>query len=108
MKHGLRLINIDELKPHEQVDKRRLRDLVNKLEKTKTLKNPVVVEKETKIILDGHHRVEAFRIFKLKKIPAVLVSYKNSGVKVYFRRKRLLMEIVKKIALIIIVIFSYN
>ena len=95
-KYSLKLVDITTLKPHEKTDKKRLKKLLSKLRREKVLRNPVVVEKETKVILDGHHRVEAFRNLKLKRIPAILVDYNDIGVKVFFRRKELLMKIIKK------------
>jgi len=53
------------------------------------IKNPVIVDKEHRIILDGHHRVLALRALGYKKIPAILVNYRDNKILVISRKKRI-------------------
>ncbi|MEM1550822.1 MAG: ParB N-terminal domain-containing protein, partial [Candidatus Bathyarchaeia archaeon] len=39
------------------------------------LKKPIVVDETTKVIIDGHHRVEALRLLGCKRVPACCVDY---------------------------------
>ncbi len=73
----LKMVKMEKLKPHEDV----LPHLVDKLiedVKRRGLLHPVVVDKSTYVIIDGHHRVEALKRLGLEKIPALLVDYKSS------------------------------
>jgi L-serine kinase (ADP) len=73
---------IDSLIRHENVDKKKVATLVLELSKTRVLRKPIVVEKNTRIILDGHHRVEAFHILGFTEIPSFVVSYKDIHVEI--------------------------
>jgi len=96
MKKKIALLLINKLKPHEAVCQKRVLGLMGKIKKEGYLKNPVVVDKETLVILDGHHRLAALKKIGLKRIPAFLIDYKNSKVKVYLRRKELLTTLIKE------------
>jgi len=85
MKHSFKLIPIKKLKSHENINKNHLSEIIYKLRKERVLRNPIIVEKNHLVILDGHHRVNAFKKLGLKYIPASLISYNQ--VRVYLRRK---------------------
>ncbi len=70
----LKNIRIASLIPHEDVLESRVREIVEDI-KVRGLKYPIVVDRESRIIIDGHHRVEAFKRLGITKIPAVLVDY---------------------------------
>ncbi len=70
----LKNIRIASLIPHEDVIEERVREIVEEI-KVRGLRYPIVVDRESRIIIDGHHRVEAFRRLGLAKIPAILVNY---------------------------------
>ncbi|PIP62930.1 transcriptional regulator [Candidatus Roizmanbacteria bacterium CG22_combo_CG10-13_8_21_14_all_35_9] len=99
MRNKVVLLNINRLKPHEMVDKKRLSFLLERIKKDKYLKNPVVVEDKHLIILDGHHRVKALKHLRAKKIPAFLVNYKNDDIRVFLRKKLLLTKLIKNIVI---------
>jgi ParB-like chromosome segregation protein Spo0J len=90
------LIEINKLKPHEAVNSQHLRKLVSEIKKEGKLKNPVVVDKKSLVVLDGHHRLEALKILGCRKIPVFLVNYKSKEIRVYLRRKELLMKLIKE------------
>ncbi len=72
----LKSVRIDKLKPHEAT----LPELVDKVVddvRRRGLKYPIVVDSATYAIIDGHHRVEAFKRLGLRKIPALLIDYKS-------------------------------
>ncbi len=79
------LVNISQLKSHEEVNNNHLIDLLGIIKRDGFLKNPVVVEDKHFVILDGHHRVTVLKKLKVRKIPCQIVNYQT--VKVYLRRK---------------------
>lgn len=99
MKRKVLLVEIDKLRIHEKVDKSRVDELAGRIKNDGFLRNPVVVDSKTLVVLDGHHRLSALRRLNLKKIPVMLVDYLNGEVKVYLRRKELMMDLVKEAVL---------
>ena len=75
-------VKLNELNPHEQVIEENLRKVLKSLKIEKRLKEPVVVDEETKVILDGHHRVKAYEILGLREIPCRLVDYSSEEITV--------------------------
>lgn len=96
MKKSITLIDIDKLKSHEAIDFQRLGELVERIRRDGHLKNPIVVDRKSLVVLDGHHRLKALKILGCTKIPAFLVDYKSNNVRVYLRRKELIMELIKE------------
>ncbi len=66
-----RLAPIDTLKPHEQVDWRRVRLLAEDMARRLLVLRPIIVDRETRVIIDGHHRFEALRLLGAKRVPVV-------------------------------------
>jgi hypothetical protein len=60
------------------------------------IKNPVVVDQENFIILDGHHRVAALKQIGADKIPVYLVDYQNKNIRVTLRRKEFVFDDIKQ------------
>lgn len=93
----IKILTISELKPHEEVSRRRVLEVIKMIKKAGKFTEPILVEKNTFVILDGHHRVEAMKILGYKKIPAKLVNYVD--VSVSLRRKNLPSQIIKEVVL---------
>ena len=81
-------VEIRKLNPHEEVIKENLKEVLTSLKVEGRLKEPVIVDQETRVILDGHHRVKAFALLGLKKIPCKLVDYNSDEITVESRRNR--------------------
>ena len=96
MKKSITLIEINKLKSHEAIEQRRLAKLIVRIKKDGHLKNPIVIDRTSFVVLDGHHRLEALKVLGYKKIPAFLVDYKSKDVHVYLRRKGLIMKLIKE------------
>ena len=75
-------IKLTELRPHEEIEPVRLKDLKEEIRSDKILKKPIVVDRETMIILDGHHRYNSFKLLGLSKIPVHFVDYRSNIIKV--------------------------
>lgn len=73
---------IEELKEHEEIRPDYLEELKNEIMFDGILKMPIAVDKNTCIILDGHHRLHALKRLGCKKIPVVLVDYQSPEIEV--------------------------
>ena len=81
------IIKIKELKEHEEIRPEYLEELKNQIEQDGFLKDPIIVDKNTKIILDGHHRYKSLKQLGYSKIAAYFVDYNSSEIKVQSWRK---------------------
>jgi len=98
---GICMIDINELKGHECTLEEIVKELQEEIGRDGVLKRPIVVDEETLLILDGHHRVEVLRRLGCKKVPAVLVDYWDPSIMVFSwkKNKRISKEVVLKAAL---------
>ena len=80
-------VPLSKLKPHERFTEGRLRALMKLLKETGVQWFPVLVDNKDYIILDGHHRVEAFKRMGMKTVLARLVDYDSDDIEVCTRRK---------------------
>jgi ParB-like chromosome segregation protein Spo0J len=63
------------LRPHEDVDPERLDRLVLEIASAGTFYPPVLVDKKTRVILDGHHRWRASAQLGFTAVPCYAVDY---------------------------------
>jgi len=80
--NGIYFAKIRELKEHEKIDKIHLEKLKEEIKLDGILKIPIAVDKNTNIILDGHHRFHALKELKYSKIPVVFVDYRSPEIQV--------------------------
>ena len=59
-----------------------LENLAAEIRMDKALRHPVIVDKESFVVLDGMHRVAALKIINCKRVPACLVNYKSPSISV--------------------------
>ena len=76
------MARIDRLKEHEEVDEKRLERLLKEIAFTGVLKRPIMVDRNTGVIIDGHHRFNAIKRLGYQKIPAVFIDYQSAGIQV--------------------------
>ena len=69
-----------DLIPHEQIKKSRVSELIKRIKKEKVFTTPIIVDKKSMVIIDGHHRYHAAHMLKLKKIPCVLIDYSSPNI----------------------------
>ncbi|MBO3755121.1 MAG: ParB N-terminal domain-containing protein [Candidatus Brockarchaeota archaeon] len=81
----LTLIPLLLLKPHESVDLKILEELVKSIKTDSVLKKAIAVDRNTRIILDGHHRVKALELIGCSKAPCLLVDYSSPRIVVLSR-----------------------
>ena len=77
----LKCVKISKLKPHEATIPDLVENIIDDLRR-RGLKYPIIVDSSTYVIIDGHHRVEAFKKLGLEKIPALLIDYRSDIVTV--------------------------
>ena len=56
-----KIMGINTVLPHEQIHEDALLELLNQIKKDGKLLRPIAIDKNTKIIIDGHHRTEALK-----------------------------------------------
>lgn len=63
------------LKPHEEVQPERVRELRAQFEASGHVDLPLLVDRVTGTILDGHHRFTVGQVLGLDRMPALLFNY---------------------------------
>lgn len=76
------LIEIDRLYLHEETIPELLDALTDEIEEEGVLQDPVIVERENLVVLDGMHRVKALKRLGCRLIPVCLVDYDSPEIKV--------------------------
>jgi hypothetical protein len=75
------VVGIDEVKPHEETIPSLLSQLTAEIRRDGILRNPIVVDRESLVILDGMHRLAALKSLGCLRIPVCLVEYSSPFVK---------------------------
>ncbi len=99
MKQTIIFADIHKLIAHERVDRGRFIEVRRLLRKEGVVRRPVIVDRRSHVILDGHHRVRALRELGAKRVPVCYVQYQSAVVRVYLRKKELLMRLLKQAVL---------
>lgn len=79
----LKVLPICLLKAHEQVDPVYLKALAEDIRSSGLLRKAILVDRESYVILDGHHRVKALELLGCKKVPCILVNYSEPNILVF-------------------------
>ncbi|MBI1729962.1 ParB N-terminal domain-containing protein [Candidatus Acetothermia bacterium] len=67
---------VDTLRPHEEVDPTNLARTIQEIKNGELLQDyPILVDEETYVILDGHHRHAACKALGIALVPCLLVDY---------------------------------
>lgn len=77
----IEMVEIGELKLHEETIPSFLRELADLIRSDGYLKHPVVVDEETRAVLDGMHRVEALGLLDCRFVPVCSVDYRDPRIK---------------------------
>lgn len=93
---NITLVEINKLKSHERISKKRVLKIKEDILKRNFINNPVVVDRKTLIILDGHHRVNALKLIGARQVPVFFVNYCDKNIQVTLRRKKLMSKIIKQ------------
>src|SRR3990170_2277406 len=74
------ILDIRELKPHEELQAPLLAKVMGEIAREGRINVPVLVEREHRVILDGHHRFEALRRLGCRRCPAYVVDYDSEDI----------------------------
>ena len=72
-----RVIPISTIIPHEEFNQEAVDQLTSRIKDTKSFTHPVLVDKKTGLLIDGHHRYNAMINLGAKSIPAYLINYSS-------------------------------
>ena len=78
--YRLELINVESIKETEEHIPDRVIWLTELIKKEKIWRVPILLDKTTYAIMDGHHRYNVAKNLGLKRIPAILLSYNSPNV----------------------------
>lgn len=76
------LVPISDLREHEEVRPERVAVVERRLVEDGVVRQPVVVDEGTMVVLDGHHRFNALRRLGATRVPAYLVDYRDGAITV--------------------------
>lgn len=77
---SIELISIDQILPNEEHDELRLLEVLASIEHSGRWTAPIVLERTSLAVMDGHHRLAAARRLCLSRVPCVLLDYLQVGV----------------------------
>jgi hypothetical protein len=69
------LIEADRLTPHERVDDADVKRLSEEIRAEGAMHEPILVDRSTQVILDGHHRYHALQRLGCRLVPSYAVDY---------------------------------
>ncbi len=76
------LVDIDALKPHEEVIEASVRALSNEMQTEGLVRDPLIVDQEDDVILDGMHRFNSLKALKCRFAPCCLLKYDSPQIKI--------------------------
>ena len=81
------LIDLDDLKPHEEIIEQSVTELAKAIRDQNEVRDPLIVDKQSLVILDGMHRYNALKKLGCQRAPVCLVEYDDEriGVGAWFR-----------------------
>lgn len=78
----LSLVGIDALKPHEEVIESSVKSLANDILARGEVRDPLMVDQDDYVILDGMHRFSSLMLLKCRFAPCCLLDYDSEKIKV--------------------------
>jgi Predicted transcriptional regulators len=76
------ILKIEELCPHEEIDEEVVSKIIKSIKESGMLHHPIIVDKNSLVILDGTHRFISLKRLNCKFVPVVLVNYKDERIKI--------------------------
>lgn len=87
---------LGELRDHEETKPARLNFVKDRIVRERSVDIPIIVDKKTGVIIDGHHRAKALRILGMRKAPVVEVDYLSDEVTLTVRPESPLQGLTKE------------
>ncbi|MDE9483929.1 transcriptional regulator [Xenorhabdus bovienii] len=79
----MKLVNLEKLHPHEETDPINLVILLEKIHREGQWRIPLIIDKDTGIIMDGHHRYNVAVISGFLVVPCYEMSYSSGKVMIF-------------------------
>jgi len=76
------MVEIDELKPHEEVIEKAVVKLTEEMRKDGFVRDPLIVDQEEHVILDGMHRFDVLKRLGCRFAPCCLLDYMSPQISV--------------------------
>jgi len=76
------IVDVESLHMHEETVPELVDQLVRSFRSDECVKHPIIVDKESMVVLDGVHRVVALRRLGVRRVPACLIDYNNPAIEV--------------------------
>ena len=76
------LTDLADLKPHEEIIEQAVTSLAKAIRDQNEVRDPLIVDKQSMVILDGMHRYNALKRLGCKRAPACLVEYDDERITV--------------------------
>lgn len=77
------IVPLEEVHPHEAIIGDELDDFCNSLKSKGIFFRPILLDRASYVVLDGHHRVEGLRRIGAKKVPAILLDYADDEIELH-------------------------
>ena len=74
-KREIKLLSLESLREHEKVIACHLARLMEQIKNDGFISHPIIVDRNSMVILDGHHRFNTLKMLGLRLCPACLVDY---------------------------------
>jgi len=78
----IKLIPVDVLRHIEEFSEKRVKRLMKKIEADGIWITPLCVEASSHAVMDGQHRMDVAKRLNLKHVPALLLTYNDSGISI--------------------------
>ncbi len=76
------LVPIGDLRAHEETEEAKVEEVLEEIQRAGAVREPILVSRDTLVILNGHHRVEALRRLGMLRVPAWVVDYRDPRIHV--------------------------
>lgn len=67
-------VDVNDLNEHEEINLNRVREVYDIIQTNMSV-HPILVDNDSKVILDGHHRYNALRKIGVSRIPVFFIDY---------------------------------
>ncbi|MFX1519189.1 MAG: ParB N-terminal domain-containing protein [Promethearchaeota archaeon] len=82
---AIRLEKLESLRPHEKTDPKVVEQLAHKIEIDGIQKDPIIVDRDSNVVLDGMHRLAALKKLSCTNTLCYFVPYKHVEVDRWYR-----------------------
>ncbi|MGD0718639.1 MAG: ParB N-terminal domain-containing protein [Thermoplasmata archaeon] len=72
--------SVDRVLIHEQYNREKVEELAAKIRQSGVCRDPLWIDRETGVLLDGHHRFAALRLLGAVRVPVWAFEYEDDAV----------------------------